>query len=130
MTHWPGFVSAMESRGAAQHPVFDAEIMEALAEAWKSRRALGLSAKQVSRIERVVHGVAMGRFYRWPAIALNQLTDEGAEATFFGREVHVTREGSIIRVNVDGTAVPGFREMWFIWATFNQDDGVVWDLSE
>jgi hypothetical protein len=94
MTHWPGFVSAWESRGGLQHPVFDAEILEALAEAWRSRRALDLSPQQVERIVRVVHGVAMGSFYRWPAIALNQIN---WYANAYGADTTVTGNAHLLR---------------------------------
>lgn len=55
-----------------QHVAIDPKIAESLAHAWRARRRLGLSARQVTRIERAVWAVARGVFFRYPNMRLNQ----------------------------------------------------------
>lgn len=64
------------------------------------------------------------------AIPIDSLSGRTATKTIEGAVVAASRDGSIITIRVDGEKVPGFREMWFIWATFNQDDGIVWDPAK
>src|SRR5829696_9581822 len=72
-THAPGFVSSMSSRRSNQHMVIDTEIVDGLRHAWIARRELGLSARQSRLIADRIHRTAMGRYYRWPTIRLNQI---------------------------------------------------------
>ena len=71
--HAPGFVDTMEPGDRNQHLVIDAEIVDGLTHAWLARRELGLSAGTARLIADRIHRVARGRFYRWPAIRLNQI---------------------------------------------------------
>jgi hypothetical protein len=88
-THAPGFVSSMSSRRSNQHMVIDTEIVDGLRHAWLARRALGLSARQSRLIADRIHRTAMGRYYRWPTIRLNQINwyalMYAADATVTGR---------------------------------------------
>lgn len=61
------------------------------------------------------------------AMPIDSLGSTPSTRTIEGRSVAASRDGNIITVKVDGKTVPGFREMWFIWATFNQRDGIVFD---
>lgn len=55
-----------------QHVAIDPKIAESLTHAWRARRQLSLSQRQVDRIERSVWAVARGVFFRYPNIRLNQ----------------------------------------------------------
>jgi hypothetical protein len=70
--HAPGWGNTLNG-GSDQHLVFDAEVMEALAYAYRARRALDLPEKTVELIQDRVHRVAAGSYWRWPAIRLNQM---------------------------------------------------------
>ena len=54
------------------HPVFQAEVAEALAAAYRARRALGLDAATALAIERQLARVIASPAWRWPALLLNQ----------------------------------------------------------
>jgi hypothetical protein len=88
-THVPGWTSSMGSADAGQHLVFDAEIVDGLVHAWTARRALGLSEETAARIADCIHRVASSRFWRWPAMRLNQVNwyalMYAADATVTGR---------------------------------------------
>jgi hypothetical protein len=88
-THVPGWTSSMGNAAAGQHLVFDAEIVDGLVHAWKARRALGLSDETAAKIADRIHRVASSRFWRWPAIRLNQVNwyalMYAADATVTGR---------------------------------------------
>ena len=71
--HGPGFVSTVENSGGFQHLVVDSEVIDGLRHAWLARRELGLSDDQSAAIADRIHRTAMGRFWRWPAIRLNQI---------------------------------------------------------
>ena len=70
--HAPGWVSSMHHLRSGQHVMVDSEVVDGLAAAWSARRELGLSRQLVRRLVRRIHAVARGRFWRWPAIRLNQ----------------------------------------------------------
>jgi hypothetical protein len=88
--HSPGWVSSMDTTSAEQHLVFDAEVVDGLVAAWRARRALALPAATVAAIEDQVGRTVAGRFWRWPAIRLNQINWYGlmyaASATVNGRD--------------------------------------------
>jgi hypothetical protein len=70
--HTPGFVLSLADPSSDQHVAIDPEITEGLVFAWRAREALGLPADTVAAIERLVAGIASGRFYRYPSVRLNQ----------------------------------------------------------
>jgi hypothetical protein len=72
-THAPGFVSSMHTIKSNQHLVVDSEVIDGLRYAWLARRELGLSTAQASAIADRIHRTAMGSYWRWPAIRLNQI---------------------------------------------------------
>ena len=89
--HAPGWVSSMDSpSGADQHLVYDAEVVDGLVAAWRARRALELPAATVAAIEDRIGRTVAGRFWRYPAIRLNQINWYGlmyaASATVNGRD--------------------------------------------
>jgi hypothetical protein len=71
--HVPGWVSSMDTTVGNQQLVIDAQVVDALVHAWRFRRALRLPDRLANRITEAVHRTAGGRFWRWPALALNQL---------------------------------------------------------
>src|SRR5215208_1880352 len=71
--HEPGWVNSMDHSRADQHVMIDAEVVDGLTYAWRARRQLGLGDAQADRMAAVIHRVANGRFWRWPAIRLNQI---------------------------------------------------------
>jgi hypothetical protein len=66
--HAPGWID-----GGFQHPVVDAEIVEALTMAWRARASLGLDTPTALLIADRIARTARGSFWRWPSIALNQI---------------------------------------------------------
>jgi hypothetical protein len=70
--HAPGWVSSMHHLRSGQHVMVDSEVVDGLVYAWLARRQLGLPDALARRIARRIHAVARGRFWRWPAIRLNQ----------------------------------------------------------
>jgi hypothetical protein len=92
--HAPGFVSSMTDAGAPQHLVFDAEVIDGLAVAYRARRALGLSRETARRIRAAIHRTAHGRFWRWPAIRLNQIN---WYALVYAADATVTGNGRLLR---------------------------------
>ena len=72
-THAPGFVSSMHSIRSNQHLVVDTEVIDGLRYAWIARRELGLSDAQADAIADRIHRTAMGSYWRWPTIRLNQI---------------------------------------------------------
>jgi hypothetical protein len=87
--HAPGFVSTMSTLRGNQHMVIDTEIVDGLRHAWIARRELGLTARQSALIADRIHRTAMGSYYRWPTIRLNQINwyalMYAADATVTGR---------------------------------------------
>ena len=72
--HAPGWVSSMHYLRSGQHVMVDSEVVDGLAAAWSARRALALPRPLVRKLARRIHAVARGRFWRWPAIRLNQFS--------------------------------------------------------
>src|SRR5687767_14751962 len=72
-THAPGFVSSMRTTRSNQHLVVDSEVVDGLRHAWLARRELGLSKAQADAIADRIHRTAMGSYWRWPTIRLNQI---------------------------------------------------------
>jgi hypothetical protein len=72
-THAPGFVSSMRTARSNQHLVVDSEVVDGLRHAWLARRELGLSKAQADAIADRIHRTAMGSYWRWPTIRLNQI---------------------------------------------------------
>jgi hypothetical protein len=71
--HAPGWLGAMNVQHAIQHLVVDAEVAEALAAAWRARDAIGLPPQTADLIARRLAAVAAGRYWRYPALRLNQI---------------------------------------------------------
>jgi hypothetical protein len=92
--HAPGFVSSMTDAGAPQHLVFDAEVIDGLAVAYRARRALSLPPETARRIRAAIHETANGRFWRWPAIRLNQVN---WYALVYAADATVTGNGRLLR---------------------------------
>ncbi len=92
--HAPGFVSSMTDAGAPQHLVFDAEVIDGLAVAYRARRALDLPPETARRIRAAIHRTAHGKFWRWPAIRLNQVN---WYALVYAADATVTGNGRLLR---------------------------------
>ena len=71
--HTPGWTNSMDSARASQHLVFDAEVVDGLVAAWRARRELDLPASTVAAIEDRIGRTVAGKFWRYPAIRLNQI---------------------------------------------------------
>ena len=71
--HAPGFVSSVNGFHGLQHLVVDSEVIDGLRYAYLARRELGLTARQVAAIRDRIHRIALGSFWRWPVIRLNQI---------------------------------------------------------
>jgi hypothetical protein len=71
--HAPGWLGSMGTTHAIQHLVVDAEVAEALAAAWRARNAIGLPPETAALIALRLREVAHGRFWRYPALRLNQI---------------------------------------------------------
>jgi hypothetical protein len=84
----------MVDPNAPQHLVFDAEVVDGLAYAYRARHALRLPAGTVARIRSAVHRTAMGRFWRWPAIRLNQIN---WYALMYAADATVTGDARLLR---------------------------------
>jgi hypothetical protein len=92
--HAPGFVSSMTDAGAPQHLVFDAEVIDGLAVAYRARHALGLPEETSRKIRGAIHRTANGRFWRWPTIRLNQVN---WYALVYAADATVTGDGRLLR---------------------------------
>ena len=64
---------ASTNPGSQRAPVFQAEVVRALARAYLARRALGLPRRSVARIRARIRRLARSRAYRWPALRRNQI---------------------------------------------------------
>ena len=94
-SHAPGWVSSMSRLRSGQHVMVDTEAVDGLVHAWIARRQLGLSQGTAHLIARRIHAVARSRFWRWPAIRLNQINWYAriytADAIVTGRHVSQRR---------------------------------------
>jgi hypothetical protein len=119
--HAPGWVDSMDRVKATQHVMIDAEVVDGLTYAWLARRAIRLSAGDAARIARAIHRVAHGRFWRYPAIRLNQINwyarIYAADATVTGnpgllrrdlrRQIHRFASGARPTATTSGNFGPG-----------------------
>ena len=92
--HAPGWVSSMISPEAPQHLVFDAEVIDGLAFAYRARRQLGLPAETAARIRSAIHETARSAFWRWPALRLNQVN---WYALVYAADATVTGDSTLLR---------------------------------
>ena len=92
--HVPGFVDTMDPGDLNQHLVIDAEVVDGLTHAWRARRELGLPASTSALIADRIHRVARGRFYRWPALRLNQIN---WYALMYAADATVTGDPRLLR---------------------------------
>lgn len=93
-THSPGWVSSMTSEHSNQHLVVDSEVIDGLRYAWLARRELGLSQGQADRIAECIHRTALGSYWRWPTIRLNQV---GWYALVYAASATVTGSPRLLR---------------------------------
>jgi hypothetical protein len=93
-THSPGWVASMTSTHANQHLVVDSEVIDGLRYAWLARRELGLSRRQADRIADRIHRTALGSYWRWPTIRLNQV---GWYALVYAANATVTGSPRLLR---------------------------------
>ena len=93
--HAPGWSASMDGL-TDQHLVYDAEIVDGLVHAWKARKALDLPDETARKIADRIHRVAHSRFWRWPAMRLNQVNwyalVYAADATVTGRPALLRRD--------------------------------------
>jgi hypothetical protein len=74
MYHSPGWVSDLDTlKGSPQDKSVDPKVAEGLAAAWRAREALQLTPAQINRLARCIDVVARDRFFRYPAVRLNQI---------------------------------------------------------
>ena len=66
--HAPGWLD-----GSVQHLVIDEQVAYGLTVAWEARAALGLPPDLAARIADCIVRTALGRFWRYPTIRLNQI---------------------------------------------------------
>ena len=92
--HSPGWVASMTSTHSNQHLVVDSEVIDGLRYAWMARRELGLSQGQADRIADRIHRTALGSYWRWPAIRLNQV---GWYALVYAANATVTGSPRLLR---------------------------------
>ncbi len=92
--HAPGWVNSMTDPHAAQHLVFDAEVVDGLVYAYRARVALGLPAATVAKIRSAIHATARGAFWRYPTIRLNQVN---WYALIYAADATVTGDTTLLR---------------------------------
>ena len=95
--HAPGFVDTMDPGDLNQHLVIDAEVVDGLTYAWRARRELALPAATSALIADRIHRVARGRFYRWPALRLNQIN---WYALMYAADATVTGDPRLLRADL------------------------------
>ncbi len=93
-THAPGWVSSMRRLRSNQHLVVDSEVVDGLRHAWLARRELGLSERQADLIADRIHRTAMGSYWRWPTIRLNQIN---WYALLYAADATVTGDPRLLR---------------------------------
>jgi hypothetical protein len=71
--HVPGWVESMNTTEAAMDKSIDPKVAEALMYAWRAREVLELPQEIVALIEDHIARCALGPFYRYPSIRLNQI---------------------------------------------------------
>jgi hypothetical protein len=95
--HAPGWVGSMHVIRAGQHLVVDGEVTDGLAMAWRARNALGLDANTQALIADRLRRVALGPYWRYPTLRLNQVnwyaevysaaTEATGDASFLTRDL-------------------------------------------
>jgi hypothetical protein len=73
MYHSPGWVSDLDTFRSPQDKSIDPKVAEGLAAAWRAREVLSLTSAQVDRLAHCIDVVARDRFFRYPAVRLNQI---------------------------------------------------------
>jgi hypothetical protein len=91
--HVPGWSNSMDG-SSAQHLVYDGEIVDGLAAAWRARRQLDLPVSTADAIVRALDSTARGTFWRWPTIRLNQVN---WYAAVYSAATTVTGRGDLVR---------------------------------
>jgi hypothetical protein len=71
--HVPGWVESMNTTEASMDKSIDPKVAEALMYAWRARAQLRLPQDTVTMIEDRVARCALGSFYRFPNVRLNQI---------------------------------------------------------
>lgn len=93
-THSPGWVASMTNLRSNQHLVVDSEVIDGLRYAWRARKELGLSQRQADAIADRIHRTALGSYWRWPTIRLNQV---GWYALVYAANATVTGSPRLLR---------------------------------
>ncbi len=73
MYHSPGWVADLDTFDSPQDKSVDPKVAEGLAAAWRAREVLQLTPAQLDRLTHCVNVVARDRFFRYPAVRLNQI---------------------------------------------------------
>jgi hypothetical protein len=73
MYHSPGWLADLDTYKSPQDKSIDPKVAEGLAAAWRARAVLGLTPAQVERLAHCIDVVARDRFFRYPAVRLNQI---------------------------------------------------------
>ncbi len=93
--HLPGWTSdPTRYRPTQQHVALDAEVAEALKVAWMARDVVGLPAATSDAIVHAIQVTARSRFYRWPAVRLNQFN---WQARLYGADSVVSGDAALLR---------------------------------
>lgn len=71
--HTPGWVASMRVLHSQQNISIDSKVAQGLVFAWRARGIIGLPTAIARLIEDRIIGTASGRFFRYPAIRLNQV---------------------------------------------------------
>ncbi len=71
--HVPGWVESLTTRDAAMDKSIDPKVAEALMYAWRARDVLKLPQETTTMIEDRIARCALGSFYRFPNVRLNQI---------------------------------------------------------
>lgn len=74
LTHAPGWSASVSDPGAAQHPVFDTQVVDGLVAAWRARRALRLEPALRRYVDGFARGANLGpglRFHYAPSRPAN-----------------------------------------------------------
>jgi hypothetical protein len=95
--HVPGWTrDAARLRPRGQHVALDAEVADALRAAWLAREAARLSPATSAAIVRAISATARSRFYRWPALRLNQFN---WQARLYAADATVTGDPALLRAD-------------------------------
>lgn len=91
----PGWVASADVHD--MHPVFQGEVAEGLAAAYRARGALGLEPATAGRIRAQLARMVSGRAWRWPALLLNQFN---WNATLYAADAAVNGSDRALAVNL------------------------------